>query len=153
LCDIWARRWYRNALKGSVSEAVLFYSTFFWGDGCWNLGLLRHSYVIAWYVLTRGDMTLKVCWHLSVLGEKFWEEKYVFLSVQSKIDYYYCMCKLLLCTVWMHLSPTRSHTHTHIHTHTHTYIYIYIYIYIYAFDMINLKCLVWLVYFSILCGM
>jgi hypothetical protein len=28
---------------------------------------------------------------------KFWEENYVFLSVQSKIDYCYCMCKLGPC--------------------------------------------------------
>lgn len=88
LCDIWAWRWYRNALKGSVcfwDGFILFH--FLLGDGCWKLGVLHHRYVIAWHLLTDNDMTWKVCWDLSVLGEKFWEEKYVFLSVESKIDY------------------------------------------------------------------
>lgn len=40
----------------------LFYLTFYKEDGCWKLGVLRHSYVIAWYVLTHGDMILKICW-------------------------------------------------------------------------------------------
>lgn len=81
LCDIWAWRWHRNSLKNSVcfwGDFIIF--RLILGDGCWKLGVLLHCYVIAWYLLTDNGMTWKFCWDLSVLREKFSQEKCFLVS-------------------------------------------------------------------------
>jgi len=60
----------------------------------------------------------KVSSYLPLLGGKFWDEKYVFLSPERKMNYQYCMCKLSpphLLTIDIYFTHILPHTHIHAH--------------------------------------